>query len=178
VPTGIVAVAVAMRVLRDSGERIRHRLDMPGMIALGLGLFGILWAMTKLANAPLDASMVGYLVGGVVMLAVFVLIEPRAKAPMLPLSLFRVPAMAASLLASLFQGLASFAVSARPHCTDSLPPRSPLACTPRSTRRWSSWCSRRSCPPPACSAGRRKAEALRRPDKVACARACLTANRS
>ena len=29
---------------------------------------------------------------------------------MLPLSLFRVPTMAASLLASLFQGLASFAV--------------------------------------------------------------------
>jgi EmrB/QacA subfamily drug resistance transporter len=110
VPTGVVAVGIAMRVLRDSGERVQQRLDLPGMLALGLGLFGILWAMTKLANAPLDASMVGYLVGGVVMLGVFVVIEQRAKAPMLPLSLFRVPTMAASLLASLFQGLASFAV--------------------------------------------------------------------
>jgi EmrB/QacA subfamily drug resistance transporter len=110
VPTGVVAVALAMRVLRDSGERIRHRLDLPGMIALGLGLFGILWAMTKLATAPLDASMVGFLVGGVVLLGVFVVIEQRAAAPMLPLSLFRIPTMAASLLASLFQGLASFAV--------------------------------------------------------------------
>jgi len=110
VPTGVVAVGVAMRVLRDSGERVKHRLDLPGMITLGLGLFGILWAMTKLANAPLDASMVGYLVGGIVLLGVFVLIELRSRAPMLPLSLFRVPTMAASLLASLFQGLASFAV--------------------------------------------------------------------
>ncbi|MGH8961476.1 MAG: MFS transporter [Jatrophihabitantaceae bacterium] len=110
VPTGVVAVGISFRVLRDSGERVRHRLDLPGMITLGLGLFGILWAMTKLANGPLDASMVGYLIGGVVLLAVFVLIEQRAKAPMLPLSLFRVPTMAASLLASLFQGLASFAV--------------------------------------------------------------------
>jgi MFS family permease len=66
--------------------------------------------MTKLATAPLDASMVGYLIGGVVLLFLFVVIEQRAKAPMLPLSLFRVPTMAASLLASLFQGLASFAV--------------------------------------------------------------------
>jgi EmrB/QacA subfamily drug resistance transporter len=110
VPTGVVAVGTAVRVLRDSGERIRHRLDLPGMITLGLGLFGVLWAMTKLANAPLDAPMVGYLVGGVVLLAVFVVIERRAAAPMLPLRLFRVPTMAASLLASLFQGLSSFAV--------------------------------------------------------------------
>lgn len=110
VPTGVAAIAAAVRVLRDSGERIRHRLDLPGMITLGLGLFGVLWAMTKLANSPLDATMVGYLAGGVVFLVVFVIIERRAAAPMLPLRLFRVPTMAASLLASLFQGLASFAV--------------------------------------------------------------------
>jgi hypothetical protein len=39
-----------------------------------------------------------------------VLIERRVAEPMLPLSIFRVPTMSASLLASLFQGLASFAV--------------------------------------------------------------------
>src|SRR6201986_5149504 len=94
VPTGVAAVAAALRVLRDSGERIRHRLDLPGMITLGLGLFGVLWAITKLAKAPLDATMVGYLVGGLVFLAVFVVIERRAAAPMLPLRLFRVPTMA------------------------------------------------------------------------------------
>lgn len=110
VPTGVAAVAAALRVLRDSGERISRRLDLPGMITLGLGLFGVLWAMTKLANAPLDASTVGYLAGGVVFLAVFVLIETRVAAPMLPLRLFKVPTMAASLLASFFQGLSSFAV--------------------------------------------------------------------
>jgi EmrB/QacA subfamily drug resistance transporter len=110
VPPGVIAIGTALRVLHDKGERIRRKLDLPGMISLGLGLFGVLWAMTKLANAPLDATMVGYLVGGIVAIGVFVLIERRAAAPMLPLSLFRVPTMAASLLASLFQGLASFAV--------------------------------------------------------------------
>jgi EmrB/QacA subfamily drug resistance transporter len=110
VPTGIVAVGLAMRVLRDSGERKRRRLDLPGMITLGLGLFGVLWAMTRLATQSLDATMIGYLVGGVALICVFVLIESRAAEPMLPLSIFRVPTMAASLLAALFQGLASFAV--------------------------------------------------------------------
>ena len=110
VPTGVVAIAGALRVLRDKGERTRQRLDPLGMVTLGLGLFGVLWAITKLANAPLDASTVGFLVGGVVLIGLFVIIEARAAAPMLPLRIFRVPTMAASLCASLFQGLASFAV--------------------------------------------------------------------
>ncbi len=110
VPPGVLAIAAALRVLRDRDERVRRRLDLPGMITLGLGLFGVLWAMTKLANGPFDASVAGYLIGGAVLIGAFVLIESRVKEPMLPLSLFRVPTMAASLLASLFQGLASFAV--------------------------------------------------------------------
>src|SRR5215471_10927366 len=110
VPTGAVAIAVALRVLRDRGERTRQRLDPLGMITLGLGLFGVLWAITKLANGPFDAETAGYLIGGLVMIGVFVFIESRVPAPMLPLRIFKVPTMSASLLASLFQGLSSFAV--------------------------------------------------------------------
>src|SRR6201993_5120893 len=50
VPVGVAALAVATRVLQDRAERSRRRLDLPGMICLGLGLFGVLWAMTRLAN--------------------------------------------------------------------------------------------------------------------------------
>jgi len=110
VPTGLLAIAGALRVLRDKGERTRQRLDPLGMVTLGLGLFGVLWAITKLGNGPFDASTGGYLIGGVVLIGVFVFIESRVPAPMLPLRIFKVPTMAASLCASLFQGLASFAV--------------------------------------------------------------------
>ena len=110
VPIGVAALVLAVRVLHERSERVRRRLDPAGMLALGLGLFGVLWAMTKLASAPLDAEQVGYLIGGVIMLAVFVVIELRQREPMLDLSLFKIPVMAPSLLASLFQGLASFAV--------------------------------------------------------------------
>src|SRR5215469_2949892 len=110
VPTGVLAIVGALRVLRDTGTRSRQRLDYLGMVTLGLGLFGVLWAMTKLAAEPFSVSLAGYLAGGLVLIGLFVFIESRVTAPMLPLRIFRVPTMAASLLASLFQGLASFAV--------------------------------------------------------------------
>ncbi|HEY1003003.1 MAG TPA: MFS transporter [Streptosporangiaceae bacterium] len=110
VPVGVAALAAATRVLHDKAERSRRRLDLPGMITLGLGLFGVLWAMTRLANTAFDATVTGFLIGGLALIGVFVLIERRVAEPMLPLSIFRLPSMSASLLASLFQGLASFAV--------------------------------------------------------------------
>jgi len=110
VPIGIAAVLLATRVLRDRGERARRHLDLTGMVTLGLGLFGVLWGMTKLATSQLDASIAGYLVGGVVLLILFVLAERHQKEPMLDPSLVRIPTMAPSLLAALFQGLANFAV--------------------------------------------------------------------
>src|SRR5579875_1821903 len=110
VPVGAIALPLAMRVLRDRGERARGRLDMPGMTCLGLGLFGVLWAITELATYPFGASIAGFLGGGVALIAVFALIELRQAEPMLPLSIFRIPTMTPSLLASLFQGLANYAV--------------------------------------------------------------------
>jgi EmrB/QacA subfamily drug resistance transporter len=110
VPVGVAALAVATRVLHDHAARTRRRLDLPGMTCLGLGLFGVLWAMTRLATTAFDAEVAGYLIGGVALIAAFGFIEARQAEPMLPLSIFRIPTMTPSLLASRFQGLASFAV--------------------------------------------------------------------
>jgi len=109
VPIGVAALALALRVLRHQSARASRHLDLAGMVTLGLGLFGVLWAMTKLATEQLTGSVVGYLIGGFVLLAAFVLVEHRQPEPMLDLSLFKIPMMAPSLLASLFQGLGNFA---------------------------------------------------------------------
>ena len=110
VPIGFGAVLLAVRVLHDTGDRKQHRLDPAGMVAAGLGLFGILWAVTKLATTSLNASILGYLIGGVIMLGAFLLIERAQDEPMVNLSLFKIPTMSPSLLAALFQGLATYAV--------------------------------------------------------------------
>jgi EmrB/QacA subfamily drug resistance transporter len=109
-PVGLVALVLAARVLRDHSERARRRLDLLGMVALGLGLFGILWAMTELAAQPLDATQIGYLAGGIALLVLFVVLERRHPEPGVDLSVFRIPTMTPSLLATLLQNLGSFAV--------------------------------------------------------------------
>ena len=109
-PNGTGAVIVARRVLVDRGERQHRRLDIPGMVTLGLGLFGLLWAMVKLTSEPFDGAILGYLLGGAAMLACFAAIERWQPSPMVDLRLFRVPTMTPSLLAAMFQSLASFAV--------------------------------------------------------------------
>src|SRR5246127_1442126 len=68
VPTGVVAILGALRILRDTGVRTRQRLDYLGMVTLGLGLFGVLWTMTKLASESFNAALWGYLLGGIALL--------------------------------------------------------------------------------------------------------------
>ncbi|HVA20560.1 MAG TPA: MFS transporter [Candidatus Micrarchaeia archaeon] len=109
-PIGLAALAVAVPVLHDRGERRPQRLDPLGMATLGAGLFAILWAMIELASAPLSGPIVAAIALGLLLVGAFVWLERRQPQPMLDLSLFRVPTLSTSMLASLFQALGSFAV--------------------------------------------------------------------
>lgn len=110
VPTGLVAFLLALRVLRDKGERSHQSLDLWGMLTFGAGVFGVLWAMTKLSTTAFSGDLAGFLIGGVVLLVVFVLVERRRRQPMVDLSLFAIPTVSPTMLASLFQAMANFAV--------------------------------------------------------------------
>jgi EmrB/QacA subfamily drug resistance transporter len=109
VPIGAFGVTLAFRVLKDTGARVRRHLDIAGMGTLGLGLFGILWAVTRLATSPFDAETAGFLLGGAAFVGAFAAIEHKRAEPMLDLSLLAVPTVSPTLLASFFQGLANYA---------------------------------------------------------------------
>ncbi len=110
VPIGLAAVALAVKVLRDVTERRSRRLDIVGMLLLGAGLFGVLWSATRLTSENLDATIGGLFLGGLVLVALFILYERHRSEPMLDLSIFSIPTVTPTLLASLFQGLANYAV--------------------------------------------------------------------
>jgi len=110
VPIGLAALVVALRVLRERGEKQERTLDYWGMALLGAGLFAILWAMIELSSSSLDVLITVGLIAGAILLLAFLVVERRVKEPMIALRLFRIPTMSSSLLAAFFQGLANFAV--------------------------------------------------------------------
>ena len=110
VPIGIVAYGLALKVLHDSGKRQKQKLDLVGMLVLGLGLFGVLWGITKLATDPFSTEIFLYLVIGVALMVAFIFVEKAREAPMVHLSIFKVPTMTPTLTAAFFQGLANYAV--------------------------------------------------------------------
>jgi EmrB/QacA subfamily drug resistance transporter len=95
VPIGLVAsVAVLRRVEESFGPR--SALDVSGLL-LGAGAaLGLVWALVR-GNAAGWASpeVAGALIAGVVLAVLFVAWELRARAPMLPMRLFRTRAFSA-----------------------------------------------------------------------------------
>lgn len=109
-PIGAVVLILAMRLRRAPRPGQAHRLDVLGMATLGLGLLGVLWAVTTSATRPVGPVVMIVGAVGVALVGAFVVVERAAVEPMLPPSLFRTPAMTTSLLVTMFQGLGNYAV--------------------------------------------------------------------
>ena len=87
---GVPAVWLARAKLRESSDPDAPHTDWAGLGVLSLGLFAIVFAILR-GNALGWGSptVVGCLVAGAVLLAVFVVVEHRTARPMLDLGLFR-----------------------------------------------------------------------------------------
>jgi EmrB/QacA subfamily drug resistance transporter len=86
-------------------------LDLPGASTAAGGLFLIVFGFDRAQTAGWSAPQtIGSLVGGVLLLAIFVLIEARSRHPLLPLRLLENRARAGSYLAVLFTGTGTFGV--------------------------------------------------------------------
>ncbi len=100
-PIGIVALAVIGRLLPNiKGHRRDIRIDYLGVVTLTLGLMPILVGLTVAETSQWsDPAVWGSIVAGVVLLAVFVVVEARAAEPIIPLHLFRNRTFSASMVA-------------------------------------------------------------------------------
>ncbi len=105
--TALAAVALAVAgqvVLTESRASSPRRVDVAGTLLLGLGLAGLLAGLTE-GRAGWDRALpYELLVAGSVLLVGFVVVESRARTPMLDLGLFRRPVFAAATLAALASG--------------------------------------------------------------------------
>ncbi len=82
----MLAVVGALRLVPKSRPRKRPGLDLPGALAVSVGLFALVFGFSHAQSTSWGNHLtVGMLGGGVVLLALFVVRETRAASPLLPL---------------------------------------------------------------------------------------------
>jgi EmrB/QacA subfamily drug resistance transporter len=108
VPIGLVLVPLALLRL-DESYGPASKLDLPGVGLASAGLFGIVWGLVR-ANSLgwTSPEIVGALVVGAVLVALFVLWELRTEQPMLPMRFFRDRTFALANVSSLFMFFGMF----------------------------------------------------------------------
>ncbi|MDQ2755307.1 MAG: MFS transporter [Actinomycetota bacterium] len=105
----LAVAAAALKVGVESRASQTKALDLPGIVLLASGLALVCAGLTE-SRGGVGLISVGPLLLGVVALALFVLVEHRSAAPMMPLPLFRSPALAAATLGALGAGLGIISV--------------------------------------------------------------------
>ncbi|MEU5170430.1 MDR family MFS transporter [Streptomyces mutomycini] len=108
VPIAIVVVIAAARNIPSVRAAGRPVIDYPGIVLVAVGagalILGTSWGGNEYAwGSPV---IIGLFVGGLVALALFCLVETRAKEPMLPMRLFRNPVFAVCSILSFIVGFA------------------------------------------------------------------------
>jgi MFS family permease len=112
VPVGVFGTVWAYLKLHDTGVRRPAQLDVWGNATFAVGLIALLVGITY-GIQPYGSRTMGWtnpwvltaLIGGVVVLAVFCVIETKVPEPMFHLGLFRIRAFTAGNLASLLASL-------------------------------------------------------------------------
>ncbi|CAG6391337.1 MFS transporter [Streptomyces cocklensis] len=89
VPVGLAVMVLCMVMLRDS-RGLRPQLDLVGVALVSTALFALVWAPVRAPSVGWgDPQVIGALLVGVVLMAVFLMWQRRARYPMLPLRYFR-----------------------------------------------------------------------------------------
>jgi EmrB/QacA subfamily drug resistance transporter len=112
VPIGVLAIVASILLIPESkDESAEQRLDLPGLLTSGIGLFALSYGLIE-ANTYgwTSGRIVGAFAVAAVMLAAFVILEMHQRIPMLDLALFRNGTFAGANLAVFLVALAMFGV--------------------------------------------------------------------
>src|SRR2546425_762211 len=110
IPAGVLVLSLVPFLLRESRADLDHRhFDTAGAASITGGLMLLVYAMTRAAqHGWLTAETVGLLAASTALVAGFVVIELRSKAPLLPLRIFRLRTLTASNISGLLLSAAVF----------------------------------------------------------------------
>ena len=111
VPIAIGAVLLAIAYVHESKAVGDTRYDIPGAITGTVGMVAVVYGISKAtSDGWTGTSTLTFLLGGLVILAIFVVIEARTSHPLLPLSILLNRNRGGAYLASFFVGIGMFAM--------------------------------------------------------------------
>jgi EmrB/QacA subfamily drug resistance transporter len=110
VPVGVVALIVVASQVPGRLSRVHHVIDYLGTAVLSLAATALILLTSLGGTTYAWNSLPIYILGvsGAVLIGVFVLVERRAKEPVLPLHLFRQRAFAVTSMVGFIVGFAMF----------------------------------------------------------------------
>jgi EmrB/QacA subfamily drug resistance transporter len=110
VPVGLAAIALAPVLLRESRADLAHRhFDLPGAVTVTSGLMLLVYALTRATTDGWTAPVtLGLLAGSAGLIALFLAIEARSAAPLLPLRMFRLRTLTGANVTLTIVGAVTF----------------------------------------------------------------------
>ncbi|WP_164992405.1 MFS transporter [Streptomyces sp. L2] len=109
VPVGAVVLAGSVLWLTESRAGDGRRLDLPGALLATAGLATLAYGIVQTeAEGWTAAATLAPLLAGLALLGLFLLVESRTAAPLMPLGLLRIRSVASANAAMLVSGSAMF----------------------------------------------------------------------
>jgi EmrB/QacA subfamily drug resistance transporter len=110
VPIGLVCALLAPMILAESASETGERsFDIPGAITVTAGLALLVYAVVEAVNVGWGATAtITEIAGAIALLVVFVAIELRQRAPLMPLTIFRLRTLRGADTVALLIGMSLY----------------------------------------------------------------------
>jgi EmrB/QacA subfamily drug resistance transporter len=112
VPVGVVAFALSLRLIPESRDELAYRsYDVAGAVTVTGGLMALVYAIVDAQSAGWgSAKTIGFFALSAALLGAFIVIELRAKAPLVRLSIFRIRSLLTANVSMFLAASAMFAM--------------------------------------------------------------------
>ncbi|NUR29494.1 MAG: MFS transporter [Catenulispora sp.] len=109
IPIALIALFAAVALVPESKAHGNTSFDVPGAVVVTLGLASIVYGFTKAATDGWHAPVtLAFLIGGVLLVAIFVVLQRRVANPLLPLRIVLDRNRGGAFLGSLLTGAGLF----------------------------------------------------------------------
>ena len=112
VPIGLTAAFLAPRLLPESRDDVQDRsFDIPGAIAVTAGLALLVYSIVDAESSGWTSAQTLVGIGGALaLIAIFIVIETRARKPLMPLSTFKLQTLRGANVVGVLIGMSLFSM--------------------------------------------------------------------